>query len=248
MISAGGLIFYLSSDGFYVLAGTESVPIGANRVDRTFLADLEQGYLHRVTCCVFPQDKVVAFSYPGSGSVDGRPNRLMLYNWESKKWCPAEFDHELIFRAISVGVTLDGLDALGYTNIDAMTIPLDSKVWMGGALQAAAFDTSHMLSYFTGSELDATFETGEFSLYDGQRADIQEVRPIVDGGTHTVQVGTRETQAGSVSWGSAATENSTGLCPVRSNSKYHRIRANVTGAFTDASGVEITKHAPAGER
>ncbi len=246
-IKVGGLIFYISSDGFYVLAGSQSVPIGANRVDKTFIADLDETYLYRVTCCVLPQDKVVIFSYPGSGSTDGTPNRILMYNWESKKWCPAEFNHELVFRAISIGVTLDGLDSF-FASLDSTTPSLDSKVWMGGALQAAAFDTDHKLSYFTGAALDATFETGETSVFDGQRADVQEVRALVDGGTHTVQMGTRETQAASVAWGSVATENGSGLCPVRSNSKYHRVRVNVTGEFTDAVGAEITKAQPAGER
>lgn len=237
-IAVGGAIYYIADDGFYAFAGGQSVPIGANKVDKTFLADLNDDYLHRVTVAAIPNDKVIMWSYPGSSSSDGTPNKVLLYNWVTQKWCFAEFNHELIFRAMSVGVTLDGLDALGYT-METLPFSLDSKVWMGGKLQLAGFDTSHRLSYFTGTALDATFETGEVQLNPGGRAEVTEAVPLVDGGTHTVQVGTRETQAGSVSWGSASAENSSGICPLRSNSRYHRFRVNNTGSFNDAMGVSV---------
>jgi hypothetical protein len=239
VLSVGGMIPYLADDGFYIYSGGQSIPIGANKIDRTFLADLNDDYLHRVTAAAIPNDKVVIWSYPGSGSADGTPNKCLLYNWVSQRWCFAEFDHELIFRAMSVGVTLDGLDSIGYSNLDTVPFSLDSKVWMGGKLQLAGFDTSHRLSYFTGTALDATLETGEFQAIPGKRAEIINTTPLVDGGTHTVQVGTRETQAGTVSWGSASTENASGQCPVRSNARYHRGRVNITGDFNDAIGIEV---------
>lgn len=248
VIKVGGVIYYLADDGFYALAGNQSIPIGAG-VDKTFLADLNDDYLHRVTVGAFPKDKVVMWSYPGSGSSDGTPNKVLLYNWASKKWCFAEFNHELIYRAQSIGVTLDGLDSL-YASLDSVPFSLDSRVWMGGALEMAAFDTDHKQAFFTGSALAGVLETGEANLNPGGRAEVTEVIPLVDGGTHTVQVGTRETQAGTVSWSSASTENSSGICPVRANSRYHRVRVNTSGSFTDAVGVQIDdeKIIPVGKR
>lgn len=248
-ISVGGMIFYISDDGFYVLAGGESIPIGAGKIDRTFLSELNDDYLHRVTSAAIPNDKVVIFSYPGSGSVDGTPDKCLLYNWVSKKWCFAQFDHELLYRAQSVGVTLEGLDAIS-GSIDSLAFSLDSKVWMGGKLQLAAFDSDHKQSFFTGTTMDATLETGETQLIPGKRADLNEVSPLVSGGTHTVEVGTRETQVASVSYSGASSENASGICPVRSNSRYHRFRVNITGDFTDATGILIDdeKISMAGER
>jgi hypothetical protein len=237
-LQVGAQIFYLSDDGFYVLVGGVSVPIGAGKVDKTFLNDVNTSYLHRITTAAIPDDKVVIWSYPSSNSVDGTPDKCLLYNWASKMWCPASFNHELIYRAQTVGVTLDGLDAL-YASIDAVPFSLDSRVWMGGRLQLAAFDTSHKQAFFTGTALDATFETSETQIFPAHRAEVNAVVPLVDGGIHTVQVGTRETQASAVTWSSAATENTSGICPVRSNSRYHRFRVNNTGSFTDAMGVEI---------
>lgn len=248
-ICVGGLIFYLADDGFYMLANGESIPIGAGKVDKTFLSDLNDDALHRVTAAAIPNDKVVVWSYPGSNSVDGTPDKLILYNWVSKKWCFAELDHELIYRAQSVGISLDGLDAIS-GSLDSLGFSLDSKVWMGGKLQMAAFNTDHEQSFFTGSALDATIETGEVQFFPGKRSEVNEVTPLVDGGTHTVEVGTRETQASAVVYSSVSTENASGICPVRSNARYHRFRVNNTGSFNDAVGVLVddSKIAPTGER
>jgi len=237
IISSGGVTYYLADDGFYAISGGVSYPIGAGKVDKTFLADLNSTYLNRISSASFPQEKVIIWSYPSTSSTDGTPDKVIMYNWASKKWSFGAFNHEMIYRAQSVGITLDGLDAAGYTNIDTMTISLDSKSFMGGTLTMSAFDTNHKLSYFTGTALDAVLETGEFGGKD--RREITEVIPIVDGGTHTVQMGTRETQAGTVSWGSVSTENSSGVCPVRSNSRYHRARVNITGDFNYAVGIEV---------
>lgn len=248
-ISVGGIIFYLADDGFYMLSGGQSVPIGAGKVDKTFLSELNEDYLHRITAAAIPNDKIIIWSYPGSGSVDGTPDKCLLYNWVSKKWCFAQFDHELLYRAQSVGITLEGLDAIS-GSIDSLPFSLDSKVWMGGKLQLAAFDTDHKQSFFTGTALDATLETGEVQIIQGKRAEVSEVVPLVDGGTHTVQVGTRETQVASCTFGSVSTENASGICPVRSNGRYHRFRVNNTGDFNSATGVLIPddKLSPSGER
>lgn len=248
-ISVGGTIFYLSDDGFYMLAGGQSVPIGAGKVDKTFLAELNDDFLHRVTAAAIPNDKIIIWSYPGSGSVDGTPDKCLLYNWVSKKWCFAEFNHELLYRAQSVGVTLEELDAIS-GSVDSLPFSLDSKVWMGGKLQLAAFNTDHEQSFFTGTALSAVMETAETQLIANKRAALNEVVPLVDGGTHTVEVGTRETQASTVSYGPVSVENASGVCPVRSNARYHRFRVNNTGSFNSATGVLIPdeKISQAGER
>lgn len=237
VLPVGNMIFFLADDGFYMLSGNQSFSIGAGKVDKTFLDEFDSTYIDRVSAAAFTDEKIVMWSYPSTSSVDGTPDKVIMYNWASQKWSFGQFNHELIYRAQSTSTTLDGLDALGYSDLDAMTISLDSKVWMGGTLQTAAFDTTHKLAYFTGTALDATLETGEFGSKD--RMEITEVIPLIDGGTHTAQVGTRETQAGTVSWGTTSTENSSGICPVRENSRYFRGRVNITGDFNFAQGIEV---------
>lgn len=246
---SGNRAYFIANDGFYAYSGGSVEPIGANKVNRTFINDLNTDYAHRVTAARIPGHPVIIWSYPGASSADGTPNKCVLYNYVSNKWATADLSNELIYISKSIGVTLDGLDALGYTDMDSATMPsLDSREWMGGSENLAIFDTSHKQALFTGTAMSGSIETGESQLNPGGRAEITEVTPLVDGGTHTVQVGKRETQAGTVSWGSEVSESSDGKCQVRSNSRYHRIRVNTSGSFSNAIGVEVNTVHPVGER
>ena len=65
-------------------------------------------------------------------------------------------------------------------------------------------------------------------------------RPLVDGGTQTIQFGSRNLQTGSNSFDSAVTPHSeTGICNLHKDSRYQRFRVNTSGEFTHAQGVEV---------
>src|SRR5690606_34055770 len=49
IVHLGAFVFYLGDDGFYLFDGTRSTPIGARKFDKTFYADLDQNYLHRIS-------------------------------------------------------------------------------------------------------------------------------------------------------------------------------------------------------
>lgn len=247
VVSTGNKVFYWGEDGFYMFSGGGSIPIGEGKIDKTVMADLDDAYTYRVTATADPRNKIVMWAYPGSGNVGGTPNKLLIYNWVAQKWSTAEVNTEVVVPSIGLGYTLDGLDAIT-TNLDLLSESLDSPVWAGGKYQLSAFNSDHKLSHFTGTAMDATLETGEFQPIENKRSEITEVTPIVDGGTHTVTMGTRETQSSTISWGTQTSENTSGKVSVRSNSRYHRIRLQNTGDFTDAVGVEVNKAASVGER
>lgn len=237
VVAVGERIFYLAEDGFYMFVGGQSVPIGANKVDQTFLDDFDAAYKYRMVGAADPTRKIVMWIYPGAGHTSGRPNKAIIYDWANSKWSYAEFDVEFIFASMSLGYTLDGLDSVS-ASVDALPESLDSRSWMGGVVQFSAFDSSHQLANFSGDPMSAVLETAEYQAIDGKTAEISYIRPIVDGGTHTVQVGTRMKQSDTVTWSAASSENGSGTCPVRANSRYHRARVNISGSWTDAVGVE----------
>ncbi len=246
-VPVGNMIFYLADDGFYRFQGGMSAPIGNNKVDKTFFAELDTDFNYRINAAADPVNKIVAWAYPASGNVGGNPNKILFYDWGNDRWSFAEVNTEFLFRSMSLGYTLEGLDAIS-SSIDALAFSLDSRVWTGGKLQLSAFNSDHKLGHFTGTAMDGVIETAEFQPADGQRTEITRVTPLVDGGTHTVQMGTRETQAGTISWGNAVSENDSGECPTRSNSRYHRVRVNTSGDFTDAMGVKVNEFFPVGAR
>jgi hypothetical protein len=252
LIQLGSLVYYLGEDGFYVFDGSNSRPIGAGRVDKTFFADLDQSYFHRISGVADPINKVVYWAYPGVGHGGGNPNRIIAYNWEVDRWsitAAGAIELEILMRMLTPGYSTDTLDELS-SDLDALTVTLDSRIYTAGRAALAAFNTSHVLCNFTGSNLAPTVETQEAQIFDGQRASVTRVRPIVDGGTPSVTMGTRNTTTGSVTWGTAVQANSGGSCPVRSNARYHRARITLAAGsdFDHISGIEIEDATPAGRR
>lgn len=242
VIKFGSSIFYLDKDGFYMFDGAKSIPIGANKIDKTFYNDFDQNYYDRISVAIDPINTLVFWAYPGFGNSSGLNNKALCYNWSTNTWSgPIEVDTEILTSSLSTGYTLDELTTiLGYTNIDTLPYSLDSRFWQGGSTLLSAFNSSHKLVNFTGDALDAVFETGEFNLNQGGRAFVSGVRPLFDGdGTATIQIGSRDTVNGSTTWGASSSQNSrTGLCPARNNAYYHRARMTITGGFSHAYGVE----------
>lgn len=237
IVHLGAFVFYLGDDGFYLFDGTRSVPIGANKLDRTFLSNVDEDSLHRITATHDPVNKLIFVSYPSSGS-SGTPDKLLVYNWEIGRWATGDATIEILVRSMAQGYTLDGLDDLGYT-IDTLPFSLDSRVWTGGRPILSGFDTDHKLGFFNGSNLEATLETGEFDGGDGQRVFISGVRAVVDASAPTVQIGQRDTQSGALTYTTATSAGADGVCPQRISTRYARARVSIpSGDWTHAQGVE----------
>ncbi len=251
VVKVGNFVAYLAPDGFYIFDGQQSIPIGENRVNKTFYADLDQTYLYNISSAVDSSQQIIYWAYPGVGNTSGRPNKLLMYNYapsSTKRWAIAETETEWIFRSLGEGYTLDGLDTIT-TDIDALAFSLDSRVWTGNTSNLSGFNSSHKLINYTGTALDAVIDTGEATLHEGHRSKVTKVRPVIDGsGTVTIQIGTRNTLADSVTWEAATSLNTTGDAPVRTNARFHRARVNITGGFNHAQGIEIVEFKKAGSR
>ena len=242
IVPTGGIAYYLGQDGFYAFDGSASRPIGANRVDKTFFAAVQD--LSRVVGAADPLNRLVWWAYPGPGSVAGNPTEILIYNWHLDRWAIADVSCETIMRLLSVGYTLDQLyTVLGYT-LDNLPAPLDSPIWQGGRLNLGIFDTNHKLNFFTGTPLAATVESSETQAIPGRRALITNSRPLVDGvgSTASVSIGHRERQQDAVSYGGAVALNSMGTCPQRVSGRYLRAKTTIASGsttWTNVSGVEI---------
>jgi hypothetical protein len=79
------------------------------------------------------------------------------------------------------------------------------------------------------------------------RSNVVWARPLTDGNAATVTMRTRNRQADTATYGSASSQDSTGICAVRSNARYHAARVATTGAFNFIQGVEL-KFTSEGER
>lgn len=235
----GDVIYFLSDRGFFALVnGAQANPIGSGIVDEFVLNDLDKGNLNRISATNDPTSKRIFWAYPGAGNLDGRPNKIVVYDRVFNKWAIIEEDVELIWRAGGTGTTLDALDSIS-GSIDALGVSLDSSRWVGGAPELGAFDQLFQSGFFDGDPKVGTIETGEIDFHDGGRARLNGFRPIVDGGSFTAQVGTRNSQSDAVTFGPSLTPRPEGRIPTRSNARYHRFRFTLSGEWTHAVGIQI---------
>ena len=240
--SYGNQIFFLAQDGFYKLTGAQQLePIGNGKVDNFFFDDLSSN-LDGITSAVDPNNSIVVWSYRGSGATGTTNNKLLIYNYAVNKWSTGSGqDLEFIASASQEAFnTLESLDVLG--DLDNLPRSLDSYFYREGVVGLAGFNSANKFGKFIANSLSATVDTTEFEGADGKRSTLINCRPIVDGTTNTsvtITPITRQSQLDTTTTGSAVSTNDTGTCPLRSTSRYHRIRVNVTGNFNTMSGVDI---------
>jgi hypothetical protein len=236
VISYKDNVFYLSPDGFAVFNGAASTPIGEQKVDRTFFSRVDQSFLYRVQAAVDPYNKRILWAYPTSSSINGNPDRILVYDITTRKWSEIVINLELLVVASTQGYTLEGLDSVS-ASIDALTYSLDSRIWTGGVVTLGLFDSSHRLNYLSGTPLQATVDTIEYSGRES-RIFLSGARPLVDDATATIQIAGRDALNASLVWGVAAAQNNNGYCPFRANNRYLRARITTGGPFTHIQGIE----------
>lgn len=91
-----------------------------------------------------------------------------------------------------------------------------------------------------GVEQTATITTGAVDANQGGRTVVTGVRPLANGGTHTVRVGVQDNVGDAVTWSTSTSPNSrTGMANFRAEGRYVRIENTITGGFTTAMGADI---------
>lgn len=232
------MTFFYSRSGFYSFDGDQAAPIGFEKVDEFFKSDLDSAYIDKVWSTVDPINKLYIILYANRQS-SGTNNRMLVYNWSVGRWARIEHDATVIFNALTGGYTLEQLDSFG--TMETLPFSLDSDVWKGGLTILSEIDTGHRLGTFDSSAKAARWITGEAQLVQDGRAFVRAIRPLVQGTsatTVTARIGQRDTLLQSVSYGTASTMNTTGVCPVRSNARFQRVRVDASGGFTRARGFD----------
>jgi hypothetical protein len=240
----GEVIYMLSSKGFFAVErGTQATPIGIGRIDEFVRTDLDFANVHRMSTVADPNSKRVYFAYPGAGNVAGRPNRIIIYDRAQDRWSVVDNDVELIWAAGGTGTSLDSPAAVGDPDLvdDPPTeVSFDDPRWIGGAPFVAAFDEDFASGSFSGSVRDAVLTTKEFALGGANgRAQLNGFRALIQGGTVTAEVGTRNSLADDVSYGLVLTSRPEQRFTTRRNARYHRFRLTLSGEWRHAIGLEI---------
>lgn len=241
VVQVGDSIYFLGQDGWYRIDNGQTItPIGANKIDRTFFADLDTSYMDRVIGAADPTEKFVIWIYPGAQSSAGTPNKAVIYDTVTGRWSTADVSAEWIFAGLGIGYDLDGLDAV-FADIDVSGITVDDRSFLGGGLLLNGYSATHYRTSFSGTPDTATLETTELQAAE-ERALVTGVRPLVDGSSATIGIlpGKRSIQNAAYSYGSSYSPSTrTGYANFRSDSRYHRFRTTISGTWTHAQGLDI---------
>lgn len=121
VIGHGRLVYFISEEGFFVTDGTQSYPIGANQVDKTFWAQFDVNNAALVSAAIDPVNKLVAWAFPGAGGI----TKIYFHDWQDRRWSEAEVDLEILVNATSEGFTLEDLDAVALDAAADTTISIN---------------------------------------------------------------------------------------------------------------------------
>jgi hypothetical protein len=230
------LTFFLSDDGFYSCDGQTVKSIGGEKVDRFFFSDVDESYLYNMSVAIDPFRNLVIWAYPAKGQ-GGNVNKLLIYNFQTAKWSSGTTDVDFVADSSSPSITLEGLDAIS-SSIDALGTSLDSRLWVGGKLMLTGGRGNKIIT-FTGANSTATIQTGELSA-ENRKTAMTLVQPIVDNGSASVSVASRNLLTEPIVFGSSSAADSENRVSIRSMGRYHRLSFTPTGAnWETAIGADV---------
>jgi hypothetical protein len=221
--------------------GGALTPIGKERVDRTFLADLDTGNLQMLIGASDPSGTRSFWAYKSlAGSSTTAFDKIICYDHGLDRWSPIiSLSGEFLVPITKPGVTLENLDVLFGSNID--TISLSSLDAVAAALlsKLAAFNTSHQLGFFEGSNIEAILETPEQSV-EGRRIRVRGFEPRSDATTGFGSIRYRNRVQDTLSQTTEAPVNNQGRCRLNRDTKLARARYRIPAGttWTYAMGIE----------
>ena len=235
-------VFFYADDGFFEINGDNVTAIGAEKVNRFFDANVNKAYTDRICAAVDPFNQLALWLYPSvnnTSNTTGICDRILIYNYATKKWSLAEANASTIFSQFVGAYTVELMDIISQ-NLDAINIALDTDFWSGGQLLLGAIDGDYKAAIFSGTANEGEIETSEVELFPGFRSNVQSVRPIVDAEA-TVTVKTRDRLADTETESSSVSMNTSGVNPVRQSGRYVKVNVKTPSGvvWNDAQGIDL---------
>ena len=227
-----GVSFFLSDDGFYMCDGQQVLPIGAEKVDRWFFANADEGAFDSMSAAVDPVRKLIIWNFKTTFAQ----RQLIIYNFKTQKWTYGDAGADYISDASTSATTLENLDSIS-SSIDALPVSLDSILYMGGKYFLGGTSGAYVVTY-NGQPATGQLITGDLNA--GGRSVVTLARPQVDNGSATVSVASRTLLSEIPSFSTGVAADSENRVSLRSNGYYHRFKVVPTGAnWATAVGMDV---------
>lgn len=194
IVPLGQVVYYFGEDGFYAFDGTTSIPIGANKVDKWFLANADLTfYPPNETTARFSMsqlvigaadvnNKAIIWQFrmndtPVPPTAQPEPTHALVYRYDIQRWSlivlPAQWVARIPAPNYAAPTTTAPLSiAQGQLQLIAM-----------GPATGVVFLTNSFLSYFSGPFLTAEVGSKVVQINQGFRSMLTGVRPLVNSGT-----------------------------------------------------------------
>lgn len=180
IIEHQGVAIYYGTDGFVAsspAAFTDEA--GIEWVDEWFASNANRGRLGAIIGALDPTRPRFNWLFPTVGNDSDVLDHIIGFDKKLQRWFHGEVPASFLFRASTPGVTLEGLDALGYT-LESVPFSLDSPIWQGGAPQLGAFNAAGEMGFFSGLPMEALLRTGRMQLIPGKRGFVNGWRPLTE--------------------------------------------------------------------
>jgi hypothetical protein len=238
LVRAGSSIFFRATQGFFQIdSAGQIIPIGKEKFDRTFIADVDAANLQLFIGASDPRNSRVFWAYKSISGSTGLFDKLLCYDYGLQRASTINVSGEYLASLAQSGLTLDALDSIN-TSIDALPFSLDD-VASAAAPEIAAVNSAHKLGYFGGSNLEATIATAERGA-EPRRLHVRAIRPLTDAETVYCSVSKRERQGEAETYTTETVVNRLGKCPQRASTRYSRAKVRIPAgeSWTYATGVE----------
>jgi hypothetical protein len=228
----GGITYFLADDGFYSCDGQSVKPIGAEKVNRWFFENVVPSEISTgMSTTIDPIRKLVLWKF--NNTFGGKS--MLIYSINLDRWSYVDTIANAIAFVLTPSATLEQVDNYN-SNLDALDIPLDSRVFAGGQLLFAGVSGAKIIA-FSGQPKTANITTGDIDI---GRSTVTLVRPTVDNGSGSVAISSRDLLNEVVEFGSNVAADAENRVSIRSNGEYHRLRLTPTGDnWKTAVGIDV---------
>jgi hypothetical protein len=132
------------------------------------ILDLNKGFQDRICAAVDPFNQLAMWLYPSvnnTTNTTGICDRIIIYNYVTKKWSLAEASASSIFAHFVGAYTVELMDIIS-TNLENINVALDTDFWSGGQMFLGAIDSDYKAAIFAGTDdidnVRYSIETQEF--------------------------------------------------------------------------------------
>jgi hypothetical protein len=229
VIEFGGIVYWLSDNGFYVGNSEQQKSISEKRISGYFYDALNQGRITRVYAALDPHASRIYWAY-AMGDEEWN-DRVLVYDWALDRWSELEINTYILSRLATASVSLDsaGPDSM---DMDEPGLPsLDSFFYRAGSPTLSVVGPDLQLSTLEGPPLAATLLTGSFEFAPGRRVRMRSVVPYIEEAsapsTITVKVSKRQRYGETWNVSSAIQQQRSGYYRMNADGHFHRFQIDI---------------------